>query len=94
MKVESVTIENVKTGEQSQLPCDVVFIFAGMAPQTELVEMLKKDAGGYILTDENMQTSIPGLFAAGDVRAKPFRQIVTAVNDGAIAANAAKEMLQ
>lgn len=94
MKVESVTIENVKTGEESQLPCDVVFIFAGMAPQTELVEMLKKDAGGYIITDENMQTSIPGLFAAGDVRAKPFRQIVTAVNDGAIAANAAKEMLQ
>ena len=94
MKVESVTIANVKTGEQSQLPCDVVFIFAGMAPQTELVEMLKKDAGGYILTDQNMQTSIPGLFAAGDVRAKPFRQIVTAVNDGAIAANAAKEMLQ
>ncbi len=94
MKVESVTIENVKTGEQSQLPCDVVFIFAGMAPQTELVEMLKKDAGGYIITDQNMQTSIPGLFAAGDVRAKPFRQIVTAVNDGAIAANAAKEMLQ
>ncbi|MBP5695404.1 MAG: FAD-dependent oxidoreductase, partial [Treponema sp.] len=65
-----------------------------MAPQTELVEMLKKDEGGYIITDENMQTSIPGLFAAGDVRAKPFRQIVTAVNDGAIAANAAKEMLQ
>lgn len=94
MKVESVTIENVKTGEQKELACDVVFIFAGMAPQTELVEMLKKDAGGYILTDENMQTSIPGLFAAGDVRAKPFRQIVTAVNDGAIAANAAKEMLQ
>lgn len=94
MKVESVTIENVKTGEQKELPCDVVFIFAGMAPQTELVEMLKKDAGGYIITDENMQTSIPGLFAAGDVRAKPFRQIVTAVNDGAIAANAAKEMLQ
>ena len=94
MKVESVTIENVKTGEKSDLACDVVFIFAGMAPQTELVEMLKKDAGGYIITDENMQTSIPGLFAAGDVRAKPFRQIVTAVNDGAIAANAAKEMLQ
>ena len=92
-KVESLTVENVKTGEQTQLPCDVVFIFAGMAPQTELVEMLKKDEGGYIITDQNMQTSIPGLFAAGDVRAKPFRQIVTATSDGAIAANAAKEMI-
>lgn len=92
-KVESLTVENVKTGEQTQLPCDVVFIFAGMAPQTELVEMLKKDEGGYIVTDENMQTSIPGLFAAGDVRSKPFRQIVTATSDGAIAANAAKEMI-
>ena len=91
--VESLTVENVKTGEQTQLPCDVVFIFAGMAPQTELVEMLKKDEGGYIITDQNMQTSIPGLFAAGDVRAKPFRQIVTATSDGAIAANAAKEMI-
>ncbi len=92
-KVESLTVENVKTGEQTQLPCDVVFIFAGMAPQTELVEMLKKDESGYIITDQNMQTSIPGLFAAGDVRSKPFRQIVTATSDGAIAANAAKEMI-
>ena len=92
-KVEFLTVENVKTGEQTQLPCDVVFIFAGMAPQTELVEMLKKDEGGYIITDQNMQTSIPGLFAAGDVRSKPFRQIVTATSDGAIAANAAKEMI-
>ncbi|MBO4532967.1 MAG: thioredoxin-disulfide reductase [Treponema sp.] len=92
-KVESITIENVKTGQQTQLECNAVFIFAGMAPQTELVEMLKKDEGGYIITDQNMQTSIPGLFAAGDVRSKPFRQIVTAVNDGAIAANAAKELM-
>lgn len=92
-KVESLTVQNVKTGEEADLPCDVVFIFAGMAPQTELVEMLKKDEGGYIITDQNMQTSIPGLFAAGDVRSKPFRQIVTAASDGAIAANAAKEMI-
>ncbi len=93
-KVESLTLKNVKTGEEQQLECDAVFIFAGMAPQTELVDMLKKDESGYIITDENMQTSIPGLFAAGDVRAKPFRQIVTAVSDGAIAANAAKEIVR
>ena len=93
-KVESLTLENVKTGEQTTVDCNVVFIFAGMAPQTELVEMLRKDETGYIITDEKMQTSIPGLFAAGDVRAKPFRQIVTAASDGAIAANSAKEMIK
>ncbi|MBP5601805.1 MAG: thioredoxin-disulfide reductase [Treponema sp.] len=93
-KVESLTLENTKTGEQTTVECNVVFIFAGMLPQTDLVDMLRKDETGYIITDEKMQTSIPGLFAAGDVRAKPFRQIVTATSDGAIAANSAKEMLE
>lgn len=93
-KVESITLENVKTGETTELECAAVFIFAGMAPQTDLVDMIKKDISGYIMTDENMQTSIPGLYAAGDVRSKPFRQIVTAVSDGAIAANAAKEFIK
>ena len=93
-KVESITLENVKTGAQTDFECAAVFIFAGMAPQTDLVDMIKKDISGYIMTDENMQTSIPGLYAAGDVRSKPFRQIVTAVSDGAIAANAAKEFIK
>ena len=93
-KVTGITLENVKTGQESQLECDAVFIFAGMAPQTDLVDMIKKDLSGYIITDENMQTSIPGLFAAGDVRSKPFRQIVTAASDGAIAANTAKEYIR
>ena len=92
-KVESVTVENVKTGEKYDLPCDAVFIFTGMIPQTSLVEMLPKDEGGYIITDENMETAVPGLFAAGDIRSKSFRQIVTAVSDGAIAANSAKKMI-
>ena len=92
-KVESVTVENVKTGEKYDLPCDAVFIFTGMIPKTSLVEMLPKDEGGYIITDENMETAIPGLFAAGDVRSKSFRQIVTAAADGAIAANSAKKMI-
>ena len=94
MKVNSLTLENVKTGQTSEIECDAVFIFTGMSPQTELVEMIKKDEAGYIITDEKMQTSVPGLFAAGDVRAKPFRQIVTAVNDGAIAAHSAKEIIE
>ncbi len=85
-KVESVTLKNVKTGETSEFKTDAVFIFTGMIPQTELVGMLPKDDTGYLITDENMETSMPGLFAAGDVRSKPFRQIVTAVADGAIAA--------
>ena len=93
-RVQSVTIENVKTGEQSELSTDSVFIFTGMLPQTDLVEMLPKDPSGYILTDENMETSVPGLFAAGDVRSKPFRQVVTAVSDGAIAAHVASERIR
>jgi thioredoxin reductase (NADPH) len=93
MKVESLVIENVKTGEQSELACDAVFIFAGMVPQTELVDMLPKDGNGYIVTDETMATSMPGLFAAGDVRSKSFRQVVTATADGAIAAHSAYEFL-
>lgn len=93
MKVESITLENVKTGEQTEVPCDAVFIFTGMIPQTDLVDMLPKDEGGYIKTNEEMETIIPGLFATGDVRSKSFRQIVTAVSDGAIAANRAKEII-
>lgn len=93
-KVESVVVENVKTGEQTEIPTDAVFIFTGMLPQTELVDMLPKDPAGYILTDENMETSVPGLFAAGDVRSKPFRQVVTAVSDGAIAAHVASERIR
>ena len=93
-RVQSVTIENVKTGEQSELSTDAVFIFTGMLPQTDLVEMLPKDPSGYILTDENMETSVPGLFAAGDVRSMPFRQVVTAVSDGALAAHVACERIR
>ena len=92
-KVEALTLQNVKTGEESELPCDGVFVFTGMLPQTTLVEMLPKDEAGYIITNEDMETSIPGLFAAGDVRSKSFRQVVTAAADGATAANAAKKML-
>ena len=60
-----------------------------MIPRTELAALAKKDANGYLVTDEHMQTSIRGLFAAGDIRATPFRQIITAAADGAVAAHAA-----
>ena len=93
-KVESIVVENVKTGEQTTVNCDAVFIFAGMNPQTELIDTLPKDGNGYIVTDENMATPVPGLFVAGDVRSKPFRQVVTAVSDGAIAAHVASERIR
>lgn len=92
-KVESITIKNVQTNQTQELTADAVFIFAGMTPQTDLVDMLSKDENGYIKTNEQMETAIPFLFAAGDVRAKSFRQIVTAVSDGAIAANTAKSRI-
>lgn len=90
-RVQSVTLENVKTGAQSEVEADAVFIFTGMIPQADLVEMLPKDEAGYIQTNEKMETIMPGLFAAGDVRSKSFRQIVTAVSDGAIAAHTVSE---
>lgn len=88
-KITGVELENTETGEKGFFACDAVFIFVGMIPRTELATIAKKDAGGYLLTDEYMQTSIKGLFAAGDLRATPFRQVVTAAADGAIAAHAA-----
>ena len=93
-RVKSVTLENVKTGEVSEVETDAVFVFVGMTPRTELFEMVPKDKGGYIITDENMETPMAGLFAAGDVRSKSFRQIVTAAADGAIAANSARARVE
>lgn len=87
--VRSVILQNVKTNEERELACDAVFFFVGMNPNTALFPDLAKDKAGYIMTDEDMRTSVEGLYAAGDVRAKSFRQIVTAVADGAIAAHAA-----
>ena len=93
-KVESLTLQNVKTGQVFEEPADAVFIFTGMIPQNNLVEILKKDENGYILTDEKMETSMPGLFAAGDIRSKSFRQVVTAVSDGAVAAHTVCELFR
>ena len=93
-KVEWLMLENLSSGKVTEVPADALFIFTGMVPKTSLVDMLPKDDNGYILTDENMMTAMPGLFVAGDVRSKPFRQIVTAVSDGAIAAHAAQKFLE
>ncbi|WP_297058510.1 thioredoxin-disulfide reductase [Thermosulfurimonas sp.] len=86
-KVQGVRIKNVRTGEERVLEVGGVFIFIGIRPHTEWLEgVLALDEGGFIITDAEMRTSLPGVFAAGDVRAKSCRQIVTAVGDGATAA--------
>ncbi len=87
-------IENVKTKERSRLVSDGVFIFIGMKPNISLFrDKLELDQWGYIKTNEDMMTSIPGVYAVGDVISKKYRQITTAVADGTIAAMAiAKEL--
>lgn len=99
--VQSIVFENAKTGELAEYKANEeegtfgVFVFVGYIPQTKLFEgMLTMDKGGYIVTDENMQTNIPGVYAAGDVRAKVLRQVVTAVSDGAISSIMAEKYLE
>ncbi|SHI73186.1 thioredoxin-disulfide reductase [Desulfofundulus thermosubterraneus] len=93
--VTGVRIKDVRTGQTSELPVNGVFIYIGYSPNSSIVkELVKLDERGYILTDANMQTSCPGLFAAGDVRQKSLRQVVTAVADGAIAAVSAEKYLE
>ncbi len=94
-KVERIRVKNVRSGETSILQVDGVFIYIGQRPASRMVEeLVQLDERGYVLTDEKMQTSCPGLFAAGDVRKKLLRQVVTAVADGAIAAVAAEKYLE
>jgi thioredoxin reductase (NADPH) len=96
-KVSSVVLTKTGSYESdiSEENADAVFIFTGTVPQTSLVTggssglVVKTDEAGYIITDERMASSVPGLFAAGDVRASPFRQVITAAADGAIAAHCA-----
>jgi thioredoxin reductase (NADPH) len=92
-KVAAVLLENAVTGEKTEEPADAVFIFAGSLPQMPDIEGLALDEGGYIITNQRMETSIPGIFAAGDIRATPFRQVVVAAGEGAIAAHCAAEWL-
>jgi thioredoxin reductase (NADPH) len=92
-KVRSVTFLDKTSGETYTEEFDGVFIFVGNIPQTQLVPDCEKDEAGFIKTDARMMTSIPGIYAIGDVRATPFRQIVTAAADGAVAAHYASEYI-
>jgi thioredoxin reductase (NADPH) len=93
-QVEGVRLKNIITGEVLEEPVDGVFIFVGTAPNTGFLgKAVTLDAQGYILTNENLGTSVAGVFAAGDVRLKFLRQVSTAVSDGAVAAMAAERWL-
>jgi thioredoxin reductase (NADPH) len=92
--VQSVTVQNKQTGEQTNLPVDGVFIAVGIDPSTKLVRgKVDMDDRGFILTDEECETSVKGVFAAGDLRRKALRQVVTSVADGAIAEFACEKYL-
>jgi len=92
-KVESVILENVETGETREEEVAAVFIFIGSIPQTGLIEECTKDEGGYVVTNQKMETSRPGLYVAGDLRATPFRQLVVAAGEGAVAAHCAAQYI-
>lgn len=93
-KVELLKLKNVKTGEISELKVDGIFVYIGSNPNSSMVkDLVELDENGFIITDDCMKTSVPGLFAAGDVRNTNFRQLATAIGDGAIAANSAERYL-
>ena len=93
-KVTGVRIKNINTGDERKLSCDGIFVAIGRKPASELAAgQLDLDERGYVITDESTQTNIPGVFAAGDVRTKVLRQVITAASDGAMAAHYAEEYL-
>ena len=92
--LEGIRVRNLKNGEEQNVAVQGLFVSVGRKPATELVkEQLTLDNAGYIMAGENTKTSIPGVYAVGDVRTKELRQIVTAVADGAMAAHVAAEYL-
>ncbi len=92
--VTGLTVKQVKTGEEKELPVNGIFIAVGIHPDTEICrDLVACEESGYILAGEDTLTDIPGIFAAGDIRKKPLRQIITAVADGANAASAAGSLI-
>jgi thioredoxin reductase (NADPH) len=93
--VEGIELKNVKTGKISQKEVQGVFIFIGTEPNADLINgIVEQDENGFVVTDEKMETSLPGVFAAGDIRSKPWRQISTAVGEGATASFYAERYLE
>ena len=93
--IKGVLLKNVKTQKKNLLNVDGIFIYVGTRPNTEfLPNSIKLNEKGYIMTDDNMSASVPGIFAAGDIRAKLLKQVSTAVGDGATAAFAAERFIE
>ena len=94
-KVQRITVENTKTGESQELEVDGVFIAVGITPDTGFVkDFVELDSQGYIIAGEDGKTGVPGVFAAGDVRTKQLRQVITAAADGANCITSAEEYLR
>jgi thioredoxin reductase (NADPH) len=92
--VTGVTVQNKKTGETQEIACDGIFVAIGNVPNSGLFKgQVELDGSGYVAANESTKTNIPGVFAVGDVRQKPLRQIITAAADGAVAAQCAEEYL-
>jgi thioredoxin reductase (NADPH) len=93
--VEGIELRNVKTQDVFRKSVQGVFVFVGTLPNTDMVKgLIRLDENGFVMTDDNMQTSVPGVFAAGDIRSKLFRQISTAVGEGAAASYAVERYLE
>ncbi len=94
-RLSGVTVRDTVTGELRDIACDGLFVAIGREPNTALFrDMLPLDGQGYLIADETTKTALPGVFAVGDVRQKPLRQIVTAAADGATASKFVEEYLQ
>ncbi len=93
-RITGLKIRNVETGEIRTVPCSGIFPYIGADPCTEFLDPAILDEKGYVITDENMATPIPGIYAAGDCIRKQLRQVVTACSDGALAANSVIGLLK
>ncbi|MHB0912325.1 MAG: thioredoxin-disulfide reductase [Armatimonadota bacterium] len=94
-KVQGVVVENVLDGARRTIPVDGIFVLIGTVPNTAFLDgKVVLDPSGYIITNEEMQTNVPGVFAAGDCRRKSVRQMITAASDGAIAAISAEHYIE
>lgn len=93
-KIKQLKIKNVKDNHISLLDVDGMFLYIGLLPNTDIFEGVQKDEQGYIITDEFMKTNVAGIFAAGDCRRPVFRQVATAIGDGAVAAQSVRKYLE